>query len=477
MLTLINTNLMRPPIAPIGLDYVASAAREAGLPVEVLDLTLAADPEAALRVHFARREARLVGLSFRNFDDCFWPSGQTFIPRLTETVREVKRLSGAPVVLGGCGYSILARPILEKTGADFGIRGDGEAAMVALWRELDGLRRFERVPGLLWRDGEGEVRANPPAWPDPYSAPTTRREIDNALYFRLGGQGAVETKRGCDRRCTYCADPLAKGPHVRRRRPAEVADEVESLLGQGIDVLHLADCEFNVPGEHAADVCEELIRRCLGERVRWYAYLAVVPFDAALADAMNRAGCVGINFTGDTASDVMLQSYRQPHRREDLARAARLCRERGIAVMIDLLLGGPGETPETAADTISFIKQIDPDCAGTALGIRVLPGTAMEQTIRAEGAMESNPAIRRRYSGPVDLVQPTFYISTALGKRPASLVKQLIGGDPRFFEPADDALAGGTAGDYNYNDNAPLEKAIREGARGAYWHILRKMRS
>ena len=188
-----------------------------------------------------------MGLTFRNIDDCFWPSAQPFIPRLAEMVRQVKELSGAPVVLGGCGYSILARPILELTGADFGIRGDGEAALVALYRELEGRRKFERVPGLLWRDG-GEVRANAPAWPEPLSVPTGRREIDNAAYFRLGGQGAVETKRGCDRRCIYCADPLAKGPRVRRRSPAEVADEVESLLGQGVDVLHLADSRVQRAG-------------------------------------------------------------------------------------------------------------------------------------------------------------------------------------------------------------------------------------
>ena len=30
MLTLINTNRMTPPIAPVGLDYMAGAARAAG---------------------------------------------------------------------------------------------------------------------------------------------------------------------------------------------------------------------------------------------------------------------------------------------------------------------------------------------------------------------------------------------------------------------------------------------------------------
>ena len=67
--------------------------------------------------------------------------------------------------------------------------------------------------------------------------PTSRDLVNNAEYFRLGGQIGVETKRGCNRQCSYCVDPLAKGPTVRLRLPAEVADEMESLLHQGIDVF------------------------------------------------------------------------------------------------------------------------------------------------------------------------------------------------------------------------------------------------
>jgi hypothetical protein len=474
MIALVNTNRMAPLVAPIGLDYVAGAARQAGIATDVLDLGLSGDPAALLRDYFSSHHPHLVGLTFRNIDDCFWPSGQSFVPALVETVAALRTLTDAPIVLGGVGFSVVAEQLLKATGADFGIRGDGEPAIVALARELEGRRRLDRVPGLLVFDGAA-VRHNPPAWPEAVSPPTARDAIDNASYFRLGGQGSVETKRGCDRRCLYCADPLAKGPRVRRRDPADVADEVEVLLAQGVDVLHLADSEFNVPRQHAIDVCEELAARGLGQRVRWYAYLAVTPFDAELAEAMRRAGCAGINFAADSASEAMLATYRQPHRPRDLDAAVRSCRACGITVMFDLLLGGPGETRETLADTIAFMKRIGPDCVGAALGVRLCPGTAMIERLAADGTLESGDGLRRRYEGPLDLVQPTFYISPALGERPAALVRELIAGDERFFEPADDP-APGEPGGHNYNDNAPLVQAIAAGARGAYWAILRQLR-
>jgi len=470
---------MLPPIAPLGLDYIAEAAKTAGIDVDVVDLCLADDPLQALHAYFNTHSPKLVGISFRNADDCFWPSARWFVPDLADTIGTIRNITGAPIVIGGVGFSIFAQRIVEYAGADFGIRGDGEQAIVSLFNELQNSRHFDCVDGLVWRSSDG-IHANRPAWPEHLSLPASRGAIDNLSYFKRGGQCGLETKRGCNRRCIYCADPLAKGPKLRLRNPSEVADEAEALLARGIDVLHLCDCEFNIPRRHAYAVCEELIRRSLGKRLRWYTYMAVVPFDAELAQAMARAGCVGIDFTGDSASGSMLKTYRQPHLKEDLASAVRLCRENGIEVMIDLLLGGPGETPGTLKETIDFIKQISPDCAGAPLGIRIYPGTEMAQTAAAEGSPENNPNLKRKYSGAVDFFKPTFYISSSLGGQPAKLVQDLIADDKRFFGPmsefASQALESALSTDHNYNDNTQLVEAISKGARGAYWHILRQIR-
>jgi len=471
---------MAPLIGPIGLDYVATSVEKAGIDVEVVDLGLADQPEKALKGYFSTREPELVGLSFRNADDCFWPSADWFVPGLKDTIKAIRAMTNAPIVIGGVGFSIFAESIVEYTGADFGISGDGETAITALIRQSPGTRRFKDVPGLIWQEN-GKIHNNPPSWPNSISLGTARKFIDNQSYFKLGGQCGLETKRGCNRHCIYCADPLSKGTMLRQRNPSEVADEVESLLSQSIDVLHLCDSEFNVPRNHAYAICEELNRRSLGDKVRWYAYLSPTPFDADLAKVMAQAGCIGIDFTGDSGSKLMLRTYRQRHSREDLTTTVKLCRQNNIAVMIDLLLGGPGETPQTAQETIDFIKKIGPDCAGAALGIRVYPGTAMEQIVAEELRDATNTSIRRKYSGPINLLKPTFYISRALGERPAELVRDLIGGDRRFFEPAVETLnqtaESSDAANYNYNENLLLTQAIREGARGAYWDILRQMRS
>jgi radical SAM superfamily enzyme YgiQ (UPF0313 family) len=471
MILLVNTNRMQPPIAPLGLDYVATAVRRAGRPMAVVDLCLADQPERELREALRRTTPDVVGLSFRNYDDSLWPSGQVFLGDLVSVMRTARSETDAPIVLGGVGFSIFAERILAATGAEFGIRGDGEAAITRLLEELSGQRRFEQVPGLLWRDAAGQLRVNAPAWPAPLTVPTERDAVDNDAYFRRGGQLGFETKRGCPAGCIYCADPLAKGTRSRLRAPAEVADEVEGLVQRGWNVLHTCDSEFNQPADHARAVCEEFVRRGLGDRATWYAYATILPLDAELVKLMARAGCRGINFTTNSASATMLAAYGERHRAADIARAVAWCKESGVEVMLDLLMGGPGETPETARESIEALKRIGPTCAGVALGVQLYPGTAIVDRVRREGPLETNPAIHRDYDGPVDLFRPTFYLSPALGDEPASLVKDLIGGDTRFFPPADPKDG------YNYNDNRPLVDAIAAGARGAYWHILHHLRT
>jgi hypothetical protein len=53
MLTLINANRMVPVIGPIGLDYVAGSARQAGIDVELLDLALVEEPAEAIKGHLS----------------------------------------------------------------------------------------------------------------------------------------------------------------------------------------------------------------------------------------------------------------------------------------------------------------------------------------------------------------------------------------------------------------------------------------
>jgi len=336
---LINTNRMKPAIAPIGLDYLADSLVAAGHEPYMLDLCFASDVTADIGRAVGDFAPDVVGITIRNTDDCYFSGGAFFLPEIREVVQQVKTISSAPVILGGVGFSVAPLAVMDYCGADYGIAGEGEVALVQF---LDAWKRrsdIDKVPNLLWRNGS-RIRQNPVRYIDlDKLPPRTRTFVDNPTYFHEGGQAGFETKRGCDMNCIYCADPVSKGRRVRLRSPQRVVDELKALLSQGIDYFHTCDCEFNIPDTHAREICRAIIDGGLGERIRWYAYCSVVPFDAEMANLFRKAGCVGINFGADSGSDYMLYRLGKSFRSEDLIRTAKLCRQHGITFMYDLLLG------------------------------------------------------------------------------------------------------------------------------------------
>lgn len=456
----VNTNRMQPPIAPVALDYLAATLRQAGHTADLLDLCFAADPLEALDRQLTGPGYDAVALTFRNTDDCYYPGRSWFVPELAGVVRRLRAGTAAPIVLGGVGFSVMPQAILETVEADAGVAGEGE------WALIQWAAGGRDVPGLITRS-HGHWLAQPPRPGVLSRLPPMRRDfVDNLRYYRAGGQIGFETKRGCAATCIYCADPVAKGRSVRVRPPEAVAEELAALESQGIRHLHTCDAEFNRPLDHALAVCESLRVRGLGRRLRWYAYCAPTPFPEDLAIGLRRAGCAGVNFGADSGDAGMLRRLGRDHTPADLAAAVQRCRNQGLACMLDLLLGGPGETSATVRHSLDFLRAIAPDRIGLSVGVRVYPGTPLARLAEREPT-----ALRGPGAATGGFVAPTYYLSPELCEGIFPLIRSRVGEDRRFF------FADPTDGDrnYNYNANQVLAEALARGYRGAYWDILRRV--
>ncbi len=485
---LINPNLMKPPVTPVAIDFLASALKAAGYTVRFLDLAFEKDIDYALRRELDR-DLLLVGVTIRNVDDSFFATRDFCLSNTKRIVQKIVNATHVPVVLGGVGYSIFPAAAVEYCGADYGIRGDGETAIVRLADALAKNEEPTQIPGVVWKQ-RGKWLANEPAPIDLSTIDLSDRStVDNRRYFKQGGMVGFETKRGCNASCSYCADPLAKGVTCRLRPPEQVAREIAILADGGITHFHTCDSEFNVPRLHAAEVCREFIRAGLEKRIRWYAYMTPAYFDDELASLMKRAGCAGIDFCADHCNEAILMVLGRKHTADSLAEAAKLCRKHEIPCMFDLLLGAPGENPDTVREAIEFMKRIDPSCIGASLGIRVYPGTTLAKTL---GLQSTPPPLipplsrggEREFVGQSHLpgiyglepdnpnfLRPVYFVSPELGEDPQRLLFDLVKGDARFFVASPDR----GESDYNYNDNSVLSEAIRSGERGAFWDILRRI--
>ena len=466
---LVNPNQMKPPVAPIALDYLASALKDSGHRVDLLDLCFSADPFADIRRYFASNNASVIAVTLRNTDDTSFATRDFFLPQIKRIADCLRECTDAPIVIGGSGFSVAPEAVLEFCGLDMGLWGEGEYSLPLLVDRILKDEDYRNVPGIVCRVKKGFHR-NSATYIDLAKMPAPRRDtIDNRRYYIEGGMGSIETKRGCPKKCIYCADPLGKGSKLRLRSPASVADEVEALLGMGIDHIHICDSEFNYPYEHARSVCSEIIDRGLGSRVRWYAYCSPAPFDEELARLFLQAGCAGVNFGVDSANDRILKTLGRDFTAEDVARTAQICRRSGLVFMYDLLLGGPGETRDSLRETIESMKRMSPHRVGASLGVRVYPKTSLAKMVLQQGPIESNPTIHGERDS--SFLAPIFYLSAELGEDASQYLEGLIDGDERFM-----FMSGGISNsNYNYNANTILVDAIRNGYRGAFWNILRRL--
>ena len=451
----------------MGLEYVSETLTEAEIPVQVLDFPFETNWKTSLSRELKHAEPLAVGLSVRNTDDCCFISKKSFLPWIGEIVAELRKLTQSPVFLGGVGFSTMPEMVLKATGADGGIEGDGEEVMMALAQCLMKDEDFTHLPNLVhWHDGE--VVRNPRTEVDLKRLPPPRRRtFDNRRYQQLGAMVGIETKRGCPQKCIFCADPIAKGRKIRLRPPQIVVQELEDLLQQGISWLHTCDSEFNLPLEHAKDVCRAIINKGVGDKIRWYCYCSPTPFDRELVRLMKAAGCAGINFGIDSLCDKQLHRLGRAHSVQDVAQIIDILHDEGLNYMIDLLMGGPGETRETVQTTINKTKELNIPLAGISTGVRVYPHTPLGKAI-TDGSIKGGlyPDTGEHPE------QPLFYLSPLLGDDASVVINELVAEDPRFLvlsKPAEE-------GSYNYTDDEVLSQLIKQGARGAYWDIIQQHR-
>ena len=469
---LINPNLMKPAVTPVAIDYLAQALEEKGFTTEVLDLAFADDSEKELERYLGKSEYLLIGITVRNIDDSYFASQDFCLQRTKVLIDQIRGRTEAPLVLGGVGFSIRPESALSYCGVEMGVQGDGEWSLPQLAQTLVEKRGLRNIPGILFKEKENYHHTPVRYGPLHCLCLSHREALDHPRYLREGGMVGFETKRGCDQGCIYCADPLSKGRIIRWRNPQDVAAELAHLYQKGVDHFHTCDSEFNLPASHAIEVCKEIVKNRLNEKIRWYAYASATPFEEELASWMERAGCVGIDFGVDHGNDQMMRRLGRTHDAAAIEETARLARKHGFALMFDLLLGGPGETRETIRETLELMKRISPDRVGISLGVRLYRGTALARKVfREEGFGPENKNLHGAIRGNEEMLQPIFYLAAGLGEEVEQFIQEQIAGDPRFLLGSRKNLER----NYNYNENSRLTEAIKQGYRGAFWDILRRM--
>ena len=289
---------------------------------------------------------------------------------------------------------------LEYLGGDFGIQGEGERALPALATALERGEPLDTIPGLFVR-GRGAVAprrfiTSLDLAPFPDDLCLQGLPPDPALWVPL------QIRRGCALGCSYCSTATIEGRQVRRRSTAAIVEWLARHPDVAGRPLYLVDNNFNVPRQPAVELCRAILES--GLALRWRCILNPMSLDEELVSLMAQAGCQDVALGFEAGSASMLRSLNKSFSLDQIAAGARLLRAAGIGAMGFLLLGGPGETRETALESLRFADALPLGSLKVTIGLRVYPDTPLWHQAVADGQL----------SAADDLLQPRFYLAPGL---------------------------------------------------------------
>ena len=441
-----NIESLPDPVFPIGLAYITGALRENRIEHQVLDLCFSENYDASIKSAITSFEPDIIGISLRNFDNVSYPNYISYLPFYRHVVQTIREKSRAHIVLGGSGFALMPDALLEYLGADFGIVGEGEASFVSLINDIDGKKDLpgSLTPGLIGARPAIIKNLDDIAIPD-------RSGFDNEAYLKWGGMGNVQTKRGCPFKCVYCTYPVIEGKNTRLRNPALVSDEIESILGYGINNIFFVDNTFNYPVDHAEAICREMISRKFP--IKWSCYANPGFITPRLIELMKAAGCTGVEFGSDAANQTMLVNLGKNFSLTDLRNASTICRQADMGFCHSLLLGGPGETMETVHQTFDAVLGMSPTATICMIGIRVFPKTRLSVIAVEEKIIGSKH----------DFLKPVFYLSQAIENEILPFIKKFSKENPTWIFPG-----------LNINIDTELQKKLRRfGIKGPLWEYMK----
>ena len=256
------------------------------------------------------------------------------------------------------------------------------------------------VKGLSYRDADGRIVHNPsrPIIENmdelPFVAPVYKRDLKIENYFNgylNHPYISFYTGRGCRSKCTFCLWPQTVGGHRYRVRSAEnVLAQVKWIKENLPEVKEIMfDDDTFTDSSNLARV--EAIARGMGELgVLWSCNAkANVPY--ATLKVMKENGLRLLLVGYESGDDQILHNVKKGLRTDIARRFTQDCHKLGILIHGTFILGLPGETTQTIAETIRFAKELNPRTIQVSLAAPY-PGTTLYRQAVENGWLRENDA-------------------------------------------------------------------------------------
>jgi radical SAM superfamily enzyme YgiQ (UPF0313 family) len=401
-------------VFPIGLTYIAASLKKHR--VSIFDPNIYPLDEAADRLEkkLVSFNPDIIGISIRNIDSVAFRTQLLYFNTVKPMLETIKAVSpNAMIMVGGAGFSLFPYPIMKRfPEIDFGVFLEGEESTPEL---LDNLDHPENVKGIfIRRMGEVIFTGKRPV-PD-FSKPLMTEinpEVLNMDQYVSESYPVIgiQSKRGCSLRCLYCSYPYLNGKKSRLRDPADIADQIEYMTENfGMKYFCFADSVFNVPGQHAVNICNEIIKRKIG--IKFAAWCHPKGFTEEFMCLLKKAGAAQIDFSPDAAINKGFDVLRKGITEEDLENTVEVIKSvKGVGFAFFFFSAVPGFSAADRIRTLFNILKIrlkTSDNCRVFLNnyIRIEPNTVIREIAVKEGMINEHDDL---LPNDAETLKKTFY--------------------------------------------------------------------
>lgn len=186
------------------------------------------------------------------------------------------------------------------------------------------------------------------------------------IAYTEHARAEIKIQDGCDRFCSYCIIPYARGP-VRSRKSDEIIEEIEKVASSGVKEvvitgIHISSYGKDFDGTYGLiDLLEEINKIDGIKRIR----LGSLEPRIITKEFVQRLVkldkiCNHFHLSLQSGCDETLKRMNRKYTTEEFKQIVQLLRKNipEVALTTDVIVGFPGETEEEFEQTVEFLKDI-----------------------------------------------------------------------------------------------------------------------
>lgn len=323
-----------------------------------------------------QKKPRAVGITYLSPTKCS-------VDKVARLIKQIDR--DIKIITGSSHPTFCSEDVIRNPDIDFAVIGEGEVTLFRIIEELKKDKpRWETVPGISYRDEDGQVKKNPnpPPIPNLDGLPFPARDLMLDCDYKHYRVHSVATARGCPYSCSFCADRRFWKGKIRRRSVKNVMEELRLLKRQyHPSVVEFTDGTFTYDRKYLEAFCHAMIDQKPG--IEWQCTARYDNLDEGLLKLMKKAGCGGLYFGLESGSQRVLDITEKKQTIEEVIKVSKMVYDAGIPVATSVLLGVPDETKEEIEETLKIMKVVKTDIYDVHFYVP-LPGSSLYEAMSEE---------------------------------------------------------------------------------------------